>query len=218
MGFKSIGSMGCNLILATTEDQDLNEPLRIATSYPGLTAELVPAQGYQVENIQAFGGKIEAKLTNPSYNAVVDIVETGETLRANGGIVRDVLIEDLESGIVFRREPIQVGATDFEPWRLLRVMATIARRKQELDAGADPGTKKSTLLLLADQNRLVKTIGEESAELIQALVTEDGTVGEAADLFWATMVALTREGQSPLLMFEELGRRNQQSKQKLNEK
>lgn len=210
--------MGCNLILATTEDQDLNEPLRIATSYPGLTAELVPAQGYQVENIQAFGGKIEAKLTNPSYNAVVDIVETGETLRANGGIVRDVLIEDLESGIVFRREPIQVGATDFEPWRLLRVMATIARRKQELDAGADPGTKKSTLLLLADQNRLVKTIGEESAELIQALVTEDGTVGEAADLFWATMVALTREGQSPLLMFEELGRRNQQSKQKLNEK
>lgn len=210
--------MGCNLILATTEDQDLNEPLRIATSYPGLTAELVPAQGYQVENIQAFGGKIEAKLTNPSYNAVVDIVETGETLQANGGIVRDVLIDDLESGIVFRREPIQVGATDFEPWRLLRVMATIARRKQELDAGADPGTKKSTLLLLADQNRLVKTIGEESAELIQALVTEDGTVGEAADLFWATMVALTREGQSPLLMFEELGRRNQQSKQKLNEK
>ena len=92
---------------------------------------------------------------------------------------------------------------------MLRAIKTIGRRKEQLDKGIefDP-EKKSTLSLLADQNKLTKAIGEESLELGRAIALGEGEVGEAADLIWTVLVALESSDISPLSVFDELSKRN----------
>jgi phosphoribosyl-ATP pyrophosphohydrolase/phosphoribosyl-AMP cyclohydrolase len=55
-----------------------------------------------------------------------------------------------------------------------------------------------TTRLLDDPNLRIKKLGEEAAELIQALVLEDGSraAEEAADLVYHTLVALLATGRS----------------------
>lgn len=81
--------------------------------------------------------------------------------------------------------------------------ATLARRAAERPEGS------YTVRLLDDANLRIKKLGEETAELIQALVQGDAprATEEAADLLYHALVALQAQGVGVDALLDELARR-----------
>ena len=71
------------------------------------------------------------------------------------------------------------------------VWATLRSRFEERPEGS------YTVRLIEDENLRIKKLGEENAELIQALLRDDGRAPEeAADLLYHALVALLANGHS----------------------
>jgi phosphoribosyl-ATP pyrophosphohydrolase len=127
----------------------------------------------------------------------------------NGLVERDVLMEDIPMGVMFRKEPVTADSLDFEPWKFLYANKTLEIRKRQFDEGAEVDTsRKNSLLLLSDQNKLIKTIGEEQAELVSAIVRGERVPDEANDLLWATLVGVLSREPSLQKFWAEYCRRN----------
>ncbi len=79
-----LGIGRCRLALAAPSGSSLtDEGLRIATKYVRSTREYFAALGRQVETIKLYGSMELAPLVGLA-DAIVDLVDTGNTLRANG--------------------------------------------------------------------------------------------------------------------------------------
>lgn len=78
----------CELAVAQMANAELpkDRPLRVATKYPNVAARHFSSQGRRVELVFVQGSVELAPLTGLS-DVIVDIVETGETLRQNGLVV-----------------------------------------------------------------------------------------------------------------------------------
>jgi ATP phosphoribosyltransferase len=87
----------CRLVVATPRDAPYpglpgGVTARVATKYPRLTQAYFAAAGRPVDIIQV-GGSVEvAPLLNLSH-WIVDLVDTGNTLRANGLVERGTILE-----------------------------------------------------------------------------------------------------------------------------
>ncbi len=82
-----LGFGHCRLMLAVPESgpvesvEDL-EGRRVATSYPGLTRDFLRARGVEA-SVVVFNGAVEIAPALGTADAIVDLVSTGTTLRAN---------------------------------------------------------------------------------------------------------------------------------------
>ena len=94
---------------------------------------------------------------------------------------------------------------------LARLAATIESRKRE--HGGDPETSYVARLLHKGPDAFLKKIGEEATEVVMAAKDLDHGgerskfVGEVADLWFHSMVALAHYGASPHDVIAELERR-----------
>ncbi|HFD40172.1 MAG TPA: ATP phosphoribosyltransferase [Anaerolineae bacterium] len=101
-----LGFGRCRLVLAGTpaqRDRDLRlaTGLRVATKYPHLTRSFFQEQGISVETIP-LSGSIELAPLVGLADLVVDVVETGRTLRENGLIILDEIVHCQATLIVNR--------------------------------------------------------------------------------------------------------------------
>lgn len=101
-----LGFGRCRLVLAGTpaqRDRDfrLATGLRVATKYPRLTRSFFRERGISVETIP-LSGSIELAPLVGLADLVVDVVETGRTLRENGLIVLDEIVRCQATLIVNR--------------------------------------------------------------------------------------------------------------------
>ena len=97
-----LGVGRCRMVLARLEGRRLPEPpLRIATKYPAVATRHFGAQGIPVELIR-LAGAIELAPTMDLADAIVDLVETGATLRDNGLIEEETLFESSARVVVNR--------------------------------------------------------------------------------------------------------------------
>lgn len=82
----------CQFVLASTEDFDPDEPKRkiIGTKYPNITKDYFDSLGQDVEIIKIEGSVELAPLIGLT-DAIVDITETGTTLRENNLKIFDYL-------------------------------------------------------------------------------------------------------------------------------
>lgn len=91
-----LGIGRCRLIVAERSDQPVDERasahLRIATKYPNLTRRHLERHGIHAEVIKLSGSVELGPLTGLS-DRIVDLVETGETLRQNGLVEVDTVLE-----------------------------------------------------------------------------------------------------------------------------
>jgi ATP phosphoribosyltransferase len=83
----------CKLSLAAKPNADLNKtPLKVATKYTKMTADYFKNKKQAVEIIKLYGAMELAPIVDLSH-CIVDLVDTGNTLKANGlEIVDDVKI------------------------------------------------------------------------------------------------------------------------------
>lgn len=156
--------------------------LRIATSYPLLAKKSVISIGTNIK-VTEINGSVEAAFgLNLDVDAVMDIVVTGDTLKANG--LR-----------IYRRLPIQLDL-------MLVTGSTPAPSSKALDSSAfdrmakAAGSTGYTSVLATDRTKLIKKLGEEFAEFIEALCAGDpsGVEDEVADLLYLLQVALVSRG------------------------
>lgn len=88
-----LGIGRCNMVVATRSTQgELPDPPRIATKYPRIAAAHFAKKGIQAEVIYVQGSVELAPITGLA-DAIVDLVETGETLRQNDLVVRETVVE-----------------------------------------------------------------------------------------------------------------------------
>lgn len=74
----------CSLMTAgIVAEQDLPARVKVATKFVNISKRFYAAKGCQVDVIKLYGGMELAPITGLAHR-IVDIVETGNTLRANG--------------------------------------------------------------------------------------------------------------------------------------
>ena len=120
-----LGVGRCRMVLARPGGRPLPEPpLRIATKFPVVTARHFGARGTPVELIR-LSGAIELAPTMDLADAIVDLVETGATLRDNGLIEEETLFEST-ARVVVNRASFRLRGSPLQA--LLRRLETVAEQ------------------------------------------------------------------------------------------
>ncbi len=93
-----LGIGACRMVVAEpAELKEIDNPslwthIRVATKYPEITTKHFLSKGIQVEIIKLYGSIELAPLLGLSER-IVDLVETGETLKSNGLVEVDTIME-----------------------------------------------------------------------------------------------------------------------------
>jgi ATP phosphoribosyltransferase len=110
----------CRLAVAEPEEMiDGDDPsrwshVRVATKYPNVTRNHFAARGVQAECIK-LNGAMELAPTLGLCRRIVDLVSTGNTLKANG--LREIEhITDVTSRLIVNRAALKTRPTDVQPW------------------------------------------------------------------------------------------------------
>ncbi len=106
----TLGIGRCRMVVAAPSDMPLRgyRVLRVATKYPRVTAWHFGLSGLSVEIIQ-LSGSVEVAPLLGLADCIVDLVETGRTLRDNGLVIVEVIAEST-ARLVINRASYQLKA------------------------------------------------------------------------------------------------------------
>src|SRR5262245_14927733 len=108
-----LGIGRCRLMTAAPVGVDVSRgPLRVATKFPRAARRHFEAQGRQVAIIELAGAMEIAPLMNLA-DCIVDIVDTGNTLKANGLEAREVIAE-ISSRVIVNRAAMKLKFDDVQ--------------------------------------------------------------------------------------------------------
>ena len=110
-----LGISKCRLMVASKKGQDLNKStLKVATKYVKSAKEYFYRQGKQVEVIKLYGAMELAPIVGLS-DCIVDIVDTGNTLKANN-LVPLELIQEISSRLIVNSAAFNTKHKDINQW------------------------------------------------------------------------------------------------------
>lgn len=103
----------CKLMVAAKKDLPLptNRRLRVATKFTGIARRYFASQGRQVDIIKLYGSMELAPLMGLA-DCIVDIVDTGNTLRANGLEPIELIDAGISSRLVVNRASLKTRHAD----------------------------------------------------------------------------------------------------------
>jgi ATP phosphoribosyltransferase len=107
------------MVAAPAKQLDQQDPrtwshLRVATKYPEVTRRHFAARGVQAECIK-LNGAVELAPSLGLCQHIVDLVQTGETLRANG-LVEIEHIADITSRLIVNRPALKTRPEEVGYW------------------------------------------------------------------------------------------------------
>ncbi|ATX77506.1 MULTISPECIES: ATP phosphoribosyltransferase [Reinekea] len=118
----------CQLMTAKMKDVALPAGrLKVATKYINVARRYFADQGRQVDLIKLYGGMELAPIMNLA-DVIVDIVDTGNTLKANG-LAPDEFIADISSRLVASRLALKMKDETIKP--LVALLAAAIKRNSE---------------------------------------------------------------------------------------
>jgi len=98
---------GCKLMTAGFADRPLPKGrLKVATKYPAITRQYFLDQGKQIEVIKLYGSMELAPIVGLA-DLIVDLVETGNTLKANNLVPLDHVM-DISSRLIVNRASLKM--------------------------------------------------------------------------------------------------------------
>ena len=110
-----LGISRCRLMVASKKDQDLNKStLKVATKYVKSAKEYFYKQGKQVEVIKLYGAMELAPIVGLS-DCIVDLVDTGNTLKANN-LVPLELIQQISSRLIVNSAAFNTKHKEINQW------------------------------------------------------------------------------------------------------
>ena len=116
----------CKMVLAgPKEKQQVNGRLRVATKYVQTTRNYFAGLGKQVEIIKLYGSMELAPVLGLA-DQIVDLVDTGNTLKANG-LVPLVTISEISSRVIVNKAAMKMKYQVIKP--LLKQLSLLAGKK-----------------------------------------------------------------------------------------
>jgi len=110
-----LGISKCRLMVASRENQNLNKStLKVATKYVKSAKEYFFSKGQQVEVIKLSGAMELAPIVGLS-DCIVDLVDTGNTLKANNLIPLE-LIYDISSRLIVNSAAFNTKHSQINDW------------------------------------------------------------------------------------------------------
>jgi len=110
-----LGISKCRLMVASRENQNLNKStLKVATKYVKSAKEYFFSKGQQVEVIKLSGAMELAPIVGLS-DCIVDLVDTGNTLKANNLVPID-LIHDISSRLIVNSAAFNTKHSQINEW------------------------------------------------------------------------------------------------------
>jgi ATP phosphoribosyltransferase len=125
-----LGIGRCHLAVATPaefvaqDDPSRWSHVRVATKYPGVTRRHFAARGVQAECIKLNGAMELAPLLG-LCRRIIDLVQTGDTLRANG-LVEIERIADITSRFIVNRAALKTRPVEVGDWMRRMRQASLA--------------------------------------------------------------------------------------------
>ena len=105
----------CRMMLAgLQEKQDHNLRMRVATKYVNTTLRYFSDQGRQVEIIKLYGSMELAPILGLA-DRIVDLVDTGNTLKANGLVTLEK-IADISSRLIVNKAAMKMNQSSIKPF------------------------------------------------------------------------------------------------------
>ncbi len=188
----------CRLSLAAPENTPYEGPSslenkRIATSYTGLLNEFLSKNGIDAEAVH-FSGAVEIapKLGRADY--ICDLVSTGGTLKANGLVEVEVLLES-EAVVIQTRKPLgdeKQALVDKILQRLDGVLQVRESKYIMLHAPKDALAEIRDLLPGSEAPTILRLDGNDDKVAVHAVCREN--------VFWETLENLKAAGASSLLV------------------
>ncbi|MDT8450750.1 MAG: ATP phosphoribosyltransferase [Wenzhouxiangellaceae bacterium] len=188
----------CRLMLALPEDVEYREPAqlagaRVATSYPRLTRRWLHENGVEAD-IVMLNGAVEIAPSLGTADAIVDLVSTGTTLRANH--LKPVATV-LESQAALYRGKSELPAErqnllDKIVQRFLGVQRAAETKYVMLHAPRDRLEEISRILPGAETPTVLPLEGQSTRVAVHALCTEQ--------VFWEHLEELKSAGASAILV------------------
>lgn len=108
-----LGIGKCRMVVAAPEGAVLPDVPRVATKFPRIASEHYASLGIQAEIIYV-GGSVELAPIVGLSDAIVDLVESGATLRENG-LVEVETIFDVSSVLVANRSLFKLRHAEIQP-------------------------------------------------------------------------------------------------------
>ena len=110
-----LGFAQCRLVVAAREKSGQSpRRLRVATKYPEITRRHFAEKGQQVEIIKLYGSMELAPLVGLS-DCIVDLVNTGSTLRANG--LKEIeTIAPISARLIVNKAAMKMKHALIRPW------------------------------------------------------------------------------------------------------
>ncbi len=110
-----LGIAKCKLMVAAKPEEDLNKStLKVATKYVNSAKKYFQNKGQSCEVIKLYGAMELAPVVGLSH-CIVDLVDTGNTLKANG-LVPLEHIEDISSRLVVNSASFKTKNTQIKAW------------------------------------------------------------------------------------------------------
>jgi ATP phosphoribosyltransferase len=188
----------CRLMLALPEGQDYRGPSqlegrRIATSYPQLTSRWLQENGVSADIVE-LSGAVEIAPSLGTADAIVDLVSTGTTLRANHLKAADTV---LESQAALYRGPSKLDAEqqkllDKLVQRIQGVQTAQETKYVMLHAPRDRLDRIAEVLPGAETPTVLPLEGQPGRVAVHALCTEQ--------VFWEHLEELKQAGASAILV------------------
>ena len=115
-----LGIGRCRMVVAEPaesaggEDLERLSRVRVATKYPGIARRHFATRGVQVEVVQ-LSGAVELAPGLGIARRIVDLVQTGATLAANGLVITEV-IAPISSRLIVNRSALKTGSDALHSW------------------------------------------------------------------------------------------------------
>lgn len=199
----------CRLVLARKQGEETRPLRRIATSYPNLTKQMLRRTGVaitQMPQVDVFSGGVEPIARRNGYDAIVDVTQTGETLRENG-FVETTQIKTYSSVVVqCYRDPLSPEL--FDGLKNNSVMDVLWRRLQQRKISP---TSSLASKLVRDPGSALRKWNEEKGEFEVAFIQGDvpEIELEAADVLFSLCAMLVQADVDPNRVMTELAGRYQ---------
>ena len=119
-----LGILKCRIMVAGLKNEgELPPRLKIATKFINIARRYYAEKGVQVDIIKLYGAMELAPVTGLA-NRIVDIVETGDTLKANG-LVSMALIVDISTRLIVNKVSFKTRYSIVQP--LIEALAEVTR-------------------------------------------------------------------------------------------
>lgn len=193
-----LGFGRCRLMLAAPEKGAIQavsdlEGKRIATSYPELTQRYLSQNGVRAE-VVLLNGAVEIAPSMGSADAIVDLVSTGTTLRANHLEVVDEVMSS-EAGLYRCPNPLDVEAEALIQTLLTRIEGVKQAAEAKYVMMHAPRSKLADITALlpgAETPTVLELEGDPHRVALHAVCTEQ--------VFWEHLERLKQAGASAILV------------------